>query len=93
MPFCWFCNDAAHNGFQIDCFFIAVELVMRKVPVKMMASELDIRPYTPLLQGEGLIESLDIRYLPKDLTEDLLTMHAEAAFRQTEISSAEYKCM
>ena len=66
---------------------------MSKVPVKIMATELDIRPYTPLLQGDGLIESLDIRNLPKDLTEDLLSMHVEAAFGQTESSSAEYKCM
>ena len=74
-------------------FFIAVELVMSKVPVKMMTTELDIHPYTPLLHGEGIIESLDIRNLPKDLTDDLLTMHIEGVLGQAEISSAEYKCM
>lgn len=73
------------------CDANAVEGVMGKVPIKMMATELDIRPYTPLLQGEGSIDNLEIHNLPKDLTDDLLTMHIEGALEATEMSSSEYK--
>ena len=65
---------------------------MSKVPIKMMATELDIRPFTPLLQGGGSIENLEIHNLPKELTDDLLTMHIEGTIETTEISSAEYMC-
>ena len=65
---------------------------MSKVPIKMMATELDICPYTPLLQGEGSLENLEIHGLPKELTDDLLAMHIEGTIETTEISSAEYMC-
>ena len=65
---------------------------MSKVPIKIMARELNIRRFTPLLQGEGSIENLEIHNLPKELTDDLLTMQIEGALEATEVSSAEYKC-
>ena len=58
----------------------------------MMGTELEIRPYIPLVQPEELFESLEIRSLPKELTDDLLTMHIEGTLEATEMSSAEYKC-
>ena len=76
----------------ISIYFIVVERVMSKVPIKMMATELDIRPFTPLLQGGGSIENLEIHNLPKELTDDLLALHIEGTIETTEISSAEYMC-
>ena len=58
----------------------------------MMSKELDIRPYTPLLQGEGQLENLEVRNLPKELTDDLIAMHIEGELEENEVSSAEYKC-
>ena len=84
-----------HLYFKTDCisiYFIVVERLMSKVPIKMMATELDIRPFTPLLQGGGSIENLEIHNLPKELTDDLLAMHIEGTIETTEISSAEYMC-
>ena len=51
----------------------AVETVMSKLPITLMGNELDIHPYTTLIQGEMMIESLDRRGLPWGLTENLLT--------------------
>ena len=65
---------------------------MSRVPITMMSQELDIRPFTPLIQGEGQLENLEVRNLPKELTDDLLAMHIEGKFEENEVSSAEYKC-
>ena len=73
-------------------FHVAVEGVMSRVPIKMMSTVLDIRPYTSLIQGDGHLETLEVRNLPKDLTDELLTMHIENALEATEMSSTEYKC-
>ena len=65
---------------------------MNRVPITMMSKELDIRPYTPLIQGEGQLENLEVRNLPRELTDDLIAMHIEGELEENEVSSAEYKC-
>ena len=65
---------------------------MSRVPITMMSRELDIRPYTPLIQGEGQLENLEVRNLPKELTDDLLDMHIEGTLEENDRCSAEYQC-
>lgn len=72
------------------CESHAVEMVMSKLPITLMGTELDVHPYTPLIQGEMPIESLDIRGLPRELTENLLKKDIEGVIGSIEASSAEY---
>ena len=76
----------------ISTYFIDVDRVMSKAPIRMMAAELDVRPFIPLLQRDGKLESLEIHNIPKALTDDLLTMQIEGALEASEVSSAKYKC-
>ena len=69
----------------------AVKAVMSKLPITLMGIELEIHPYTPLVPGGVVIQSLDIRGLPKDLTDDLLTKDVEGIIGTNEVSSAEYE--
>ena len=55
-----------------------------------MDTELNVNPYIPLLQGEGWIESLELRGLSKQLTKDLVAKYIEAKIGSVEASSAEY---
>ena len=36
------------------------------------------------LQGEGHLENLELRILPKELTDDLLAMHIEGTLEENE---------
>ena len=69
----------------------AVEAVMSKLPITLMGTELEIHPYTPLIPGGVVIRSLDIRGLPKELTDDLLAKDVEKTIGSIEASSAEYE--
>ena len=69
----------------------AVEMVMSKLPITLMGTELDLHPYTPLIQGDMPIASLDIRGLPRELTENLLTKDIEDTIGLMEASSVEYE--
>ena len=69
----------------------AVETVMSKLPITLMGTELEIRPYTPLLPGGVVISELDVRGLPKELTDSLLTKDIERIVASNEVSSAEYE--
>ena len=69
----------------------AVEAVMSKLPITLMGTELEIHPYTPLIPGGVVIQSLDIRGLPKELTDDLLAIDIEKTIGSIEASSAEYE--
>lgn len=65
---------------------------MSKLPVTMMDTELDIQRYAPLLDGETIIESVNIRSLPSTLTDDLLTRFLEGVILRSENSSDEDCC-
>ena len=67
-----------------------VEDVISKLPITLMDIELNVNPYIPLLQGDGWIESLELRGLSKQLTKDLVAKYIEAKIGSVEASSAEY---
>ena len=69
----------------------AVEAVMSKLPITLMGTELEIHLYTPLIPGGVVIHDLDIRGLPKELTDDLLAKDVEKTIGSIEASSAEYE--
>lgn len=63
---------------------------MSKLPKAMMDTELEIQLYIPLLDGESMIESLDFRGFPSELTENLLAFCIGGV---TEKPSTEYQGM
>lgn len=82
----------------------SVQVVMNKTPIKYRKTPLDVQPYSPLMEGDGNITSLDVNGLPKQLTEEILDMHLNSIakpgksyllFRrkaQTELISISYVC-
>lgn len=44
----------------------------------MLDATLDIQPYAPLIQGGEQMKNVEIRGLPKNITEDLHAMHLES---------------
>ena len=69
----------------------AIEAVISKLPITLMGTQLDIHPYTPLISAGVVIHGLDIRGLPKELTNNLLTKDVEGTIGSLEASSAEYE--
>ena len=69
----------------------AVEALMSKLPITLMGTELEIHPHTPLISGGVLIHNLEIRGVPKQLTDDLTTKNVENTIGSAEASSAEYE--
>ena len=54
---------------------------MKKTPIKFGNTTLDVQPYSPLLESDGNITSLDVNGLPKQLTDDILDMHLSSIAR------------
>ena len=54
------------------CQSSSVENVMKKRPIKLGTTVLDIEPYEPLLQGTEKIKHMDVIGLPDSFTDGLL---------------------
>ena len=57
--------------------FLAVDIVMRKRPIKMLDVQLNIQIYAPLLDETETIDRVDIRGLPTDLANGVKTNYLE----------------
>ena len=68
----------------------AVDTVLGKTPLTLMNNELDIHPYTPICKEGERIDSLEIKGLPTELTEQLVSKDIEEKVGSAEASSAEY---
>ena len=55
----------------------SVETVMKKRPIKLGKTELEVQPYTPLLQGSEKINRVDVIGFASEFTDDLLKKHFE----------------
>ena len=77
------------------CDRSSVEKVMKKRPIKLGTTVLDVEPYEPLLQGSEKINRMDIIGLPASFTDGLLKEHLEILMSPqggTPTPSAEPKC-
>lgn len=61
------------------CDASAVDEVLKKKPIMLGTTELDVKPFKPLLSGNDHITQADVKgiNLPKDFTENLLRKHSE----------------
>ena len=55
----------------------SVETVMKKRPIKLGKTELDVQPYTPLIKGSGKISRVDLIGFAGEFTDDLVKKHLE----------------
>ena len=53
----------------------AVRTVMKKRPLKFGGTEIDVKPFKPLLKGSEIISNIDLRGLPDEFTKELLKKH------------------
>lgn len=67
----------------------AVDVVMSKKPLTLLDSTLDIHPYAPLLQGDESVNSLEIRGLPSELTQDILSLQTEGILGSSTASNTD----
>ena len=57
--------------------FSAVDIVIGKLPIKLLDRTLDIERYAPLLEETETIQRLEINGLPSQLSNDLRQMYQE----------------
>ena len=84
-----------HVAFVEFCDRSSVEKVLKKRPIKLGTTVLDIEPYEPLLEGSEKINRMDIIGLPASFTDGLLKEHLETLLSPqggTPTPSAEPKC-
>ena len=77
------------------CDRSSVEKVLKKRPIKLGTTVLDIEPYEPLLEGSEKIYRMDIIGLPASFTDGLLKEHLETLLSPqggTSTPSPEPKC-
>ena len=55
----------------------SVETVMKKRPIKLGKTELEVQPYTPLIQGSEKINRVDVIGFAGEFTDELLKKHFE----------------
>ena len=67
-----------NRAYVTFCEVSAVETVMKKKPIMLGTTELFVKPYTPLLQGNEAISRVDVTglILPKTFTEGLLKRYS-----------------
>ena len=68
-----------NRAYVTFCEVSAVETVMKKKPIMLGTTELSVKPYTPLLQGNEAISRVDVTglILPKTFTEGLLKRYSD----------------
>ena len=67
-----------NRAYVTFCEVSAVDTVMKKKPIMLGTTEVSVKPYTPLLQGNEAISRVEVTglVLPKDFTEGLLKRYS-----------------
>ena len=59
------------------CDHKSVETVIKKKPIKLGKTELEVQPYTPLIKGPEKINRVDLIGFAGEFTDDLVKKHIE----------------
>ena len=66
-----------NSAFIEFCDRKSVETVMKKRPIKLGKTELDVQPYSPLIKGSRKINRVDLIGFSGEFTDDLVKKHLE----------------